>query len=87
MTNALKLTHFFLFYIGDDFYPENPDYYKTSHDMDEHVHRTCEQFRLVAVNIHRLEHTADRHAEIHQNISPLDDHISSHSHNDCTSKL
>lgn len=73
------------FLAGDDFYPEQPDYYKTSHNMDEHIDKTCEQFRQVAINIHRTEHTAVGHARIHQTISPFDDHLSSHSHDDCSS--
>lgn len=55
-------------YPGDDFYPDKPDFEKTSHDVDKYVTKTCEQCRSLAKNLHRAEVKSLSDIELHKNV-------------------
>lgn len=42
-------------YPGDDFYPKNPNYATTEHDVEQYADKTCEECRKMSKNLHRLE--------------------------------
>lgn len=63
-------------YPGDDFYPKNPNYNKTSHDLEQYADKTCAECRSMAKNLHRAELKSINEVDIWQNIGNFDDHLS-----------
>lgn len=62
-------------YPGDDFYPKNPNYTSTEHDVEEHANKTCEEFRKLAKNLHRSEIKSLQDVQIFHNIKSPDNHL------------
>lgn len=62
-------------YPGDDFYPNNPDYNKTTHDLEQYATKTCAECRAMAKNLHRAELKSINDVDIWQNIGNFDDHL------------
>lgn len=63
-------------YPGDDFYPANPDYNKTTHNLEQYADKTCAECRAMANNLHRAELKSINNVDIWQNIGNFDDHLS-----------
>lgn len=55
-------------YPGDDFYPDKPDYEKTSHEVEKYSNKTCEECRSLAKNLHRAEVKSMSDIELHINV-------------------
>lgn len=63
-------------YPGDDFYPKNPNYTTTEHDLDKYAEKTCEECREEAKNLHRIELMSLQNFAIWHNVNLPDNHIS-----------
>lgn len=63
-------------YPGDDFYPKDPDYNKTTHNLEQYATKTCAECRAMATNLHRAELKSINDVEIWQNIGNFDNHLS-----------
>lgn len=63
-------------YPGDSFYPNNPNYTATEHDLEQYAEKTCEECRKMSDNLHRIELKSLQNAEIWHNVELPDNHIS-----------
>lgn len=62
-------------YPGDDFYPKNPNYSTTEHDLELYADKTCEECREMAKNLHRAELKSIQNVKIWHTIESSDQHI------------
>lgn len=63
-------------YPGDDFYPKNPNYSTTEHDLQQYADKTCDECRQLASNLHRAEIKSLQSAKIWHNVKLPDNHLS-----------
>lgn len=63
-------------YPGDDFYPKEPNYATTSHDLDQYADKTFEDCRKMAKNLHRAEQKSLQDVEIWYSVESTDKHLS-----------
>lgn len=63
-------------YPGDEFYPNNPNYSTTEHDLDKYADKTCDECREIATHLHRLEIKSMPSSQIWQNVKLPDNHLS-----------
>lgn len=63
-------------YPGDDFYPQQPNYIDTEHNLEQFAEKTCEECRKMASNLHRLELKSMQDIEIWLNVKLPDNHLS-----------
>ncbi|CRL02674.1 CLUMA_CG015795, isoform A [Clunio marinus] len=60
---------------GDDLYPENPDFYECSYDINKYSDKTLEEMRSIAKNLLRAEQNDLHNVNLFSNITPKDGHI------------
>lgn len=62
-------------YPGDDFYPKNPSYTTTEHDVELYGDKTCKECRDMATNLHRAELKSIQDVELWHTIKSPDRHL------------
>lgn len=63
-------------YPGDDFYPKNPNYFTTEHDLEKYANKTCDECRKMAINLNRAESKSLQDVQIWHTIESTDNHLS-----------
>lgn len=62
-------------YPGDDFYPKNPNFFTTEHDLKKYADKSCDECRQLASNLHRMELNSMPDPKIWHNVNLPDNHL------------